>query len=77
MKKKELAALLQSNHEKFIQQLQELSDADFCYASEGKWSAGQQLDHIVRSVSPVNMAMGLPKFIVKWKFGNIFAAPLE
>jgi hypothetical protein len=24
---------------------------------------------LVRSVSPVNMAMGLPKFILTWKFG--------
>ena len=70
MKKEELAILLQDNHAKFIQQMQGLNEVDFCYAPEGKWSAGQQLDHIVRSVSPVNMAMGLPKFIVKWKFGT-------
>lgn len=69
MNKEQLAQLLQTNHTQFIQQLEVLKDDDFCYAPEGKWSAAQQLDHIVRSVSPVNMALGIPKFIVQWKFG--------
>ena len=69
MKKEELAALLQNNHTQFIQQLEQLNDADLCFAPEGKWTAAQQLDHIVRGVSPVNMAMGVPKFVLKWKFG--------
>lgn len=70
MDKEQLAQLLQTNHAQFIQQLQALNDDDFCYAPEDKWSAAQQLDHIVRSVSPVNMALGIPKFIVLWKFGK-------
>ncbi|MEO7529762.1 MAG: DinB family protein [Sediminibacterium sp.] len=65
----ELAALLKKNHTLFINQIEALSDEDLCFAPDGKWSAVQQLDHIVRSISPVNMAMGLPKFILKWKFG--------
>jgi hypothetical protein len=70
MKKEELSALLQRNYTQFIQLIAEISNADFCYAPEGKWSAGQQLDHLVKSVSPVNMAMGLPKFIPKLLFGT-------
>jgi hypothetical protein len=70
MNKEQLAQLLQTNHSQFIEQLQALNDTDFCYAPEGKWSAAQQLDHIVRSVSPVNLALGVPKFIVQWKFGK-------
>jgi len=69
MNKEQIAGLLQTNHAQFIQQLQPLNAADFCYAPEGKWTAAQQLDHIVKSVTPVNMAMGLPKFILQWKFG--------
>lgn len=70
MNKELIADMLRDNHSQFIQQLQQLNEADFCYAPEGKWTAAQQLDHIVRSVSPVNMAMGLPKIIVRWKFGT-------
>jgi hypothetical protein len=69
MQKEKIAELLQNNHAKFIQQLQGLSDADLCYAPAGKWTAAQQLAHIVKSVSPVNMAMGIPAFILKWRFG--------
>ncbi|MEO8174801.1 MAG: DinB family protein [Sediminibacterium sp.] len=69
MNKDQIAALLKTNHAQFISLVQCLNDADLCYAPEGKWTAVQQLDHIVKSVSPVNMAMGLPKFILKWKFG--------
>jgi hypothetical protein len=69
MNKDQLAELLRNNHTQFIHQIEQLNDADLLFAPEGKWSAAQQLDHIVKSVSPVNMAMGLPKFILKWKFG--------
>jgi hypothetical protein len=69
MNKEQIAELLRNNHAKFIQQIQQLNDADLLFAPEGKWTAAQQLDHIVKSVSPVNMAIGLPKFILKWKFG--------
>jgi hypothetical protein len=69
MTREQIAALLQTNHAEFIHQLQDLNDIDFIYAPEGKWSAAQQLDHIVKSVSPVNMALGFPKFILQWKFG--------
>lgn len=70
MNKEEIAQLLEVNHTHFVKQISGLNDADFCYEPKGKWSAGQQLDHLLRSVSPVNMALGLPKFIVQWKFGT-------
>jgi len=69
MNKEQIAERLRNNHTQFIQQIKQLNDADLLFAPEGKWTAAQQLDHIVKSVSPVNMAMGLPKFILKWKFG--------
>jgi hypothetical protein len=50
MNKEQISDLLKTNHAQFIGQIQGLSDADLCYAPEGKWSAVQQLDHIVRSV---------------------------
>ena len=70
MTKEQIVELLHTHHGHFIDRLRELNDADFCFAPEGKWSAGQQLDHIIKAVSPVNMAMGFPKFILKWKFGT-------
>jgi hypothetical protein len=69
MNKEQLARLLRDNHGQFFHQLKSLSDADFCYAPEGKWSAAQHLDHIYRSVAPVNLALWIPKFLIRRKFG--------
>jgi hypothetical protein len=69
MQKEAIADLLLSNHLVFMKRIRELSTEEVQFAPEGKWSALEQLDHIVKSVSPVNMALGLPKFIVKWRFG--------
>ncbi|MEN9686810.1 MAG: hypothetical protein RLZZ28_2596 [Bacteroidota bacterium] len=69
MQKEAIADLLLSNHLVFMKRIRELSIEEVQFAPEGKWSALEQLDHIVKSVSPVNMALGLPKFIVKWRFG--------
>ncbi|MDX2248847.1 MAG: DinB family protein [Bacteroidia bacterium] len=34
-----------------------------------KWSTGQHLAHLIKSTRPVNLALRLPKFILKWRFG--------
>ena len=65
MNKKEIAELLQKNHQEFIEMVNALREEDFSYAPTNKWTAGQQLDHLVRSVQPVNMAFALPKIIFR------------
>lgn len=69
MEKNELAQLLRQNHLQFIEQIRALSDRELLHASPGKWNALQHLDHLIKSISPVNMAMSVPKFILNWKFG--------
>ncbi len=69
MTKETIVETLQNNHEKFMQYLRTLSDTDFVFAKEDKWSAGQQLEHIIKSVGPVNMAMAIPRIFLKWNFG--------
>jgi hypothetical protein len=61
---------LQQNHQDFINYILSLNEHEYEYSANGKWSAGQQLDHIVRSVSPVTMAFRLPKFMLDWFFGK-------
>ena len=70
MTNKEIAELLQKNHQEFIDLIKGLKEEDFCYAPTDKWSAAQQLDHLVRSVQPVNMAIALPKMILQLLFGK-------
>ncbi|MCE3283707.1 MAG: DinB family protein, partial [Chitinophagaceae bacterium] len=40
-----------------------------CY--DGKWSAGQHLDHMIRSVKPLNLAYRLPGWGLRLAFGKM------
>ena len=42
----------------------------YLLAPNEKWSAAEQLDHLIKSVAPVNQALSLPKFALKWLFGK-------
>lgn len=70
MNKSELIALLETNHQTFIQLMEGMSAADFEKQVAGKWTAGQQLEHILRSVSPVSLAFSLPGFVLRLVFGK-------
>ena len=48
-----------------------LSDDDFVFSlNSEKWSAGQQIDHLCRSVEPLNKGLGAPEFALKAMFGK-------
>lgn len=70
MRKPEIIEKLTQNHQKFVDFILSLSEPDFMFAPENKWSAGQQLDHIGRGVSPVKMALTLPKLVPQLLFGK-------
>ncbi len=38
--------------------------------ADGKWSIGEQLEHLIKSVTPINLGLVLPKKILKWKYGT-------
>ncbi|MCG8374141.1 MAG: DinB family protein [Balneolales bacterium] len=40
-------------------------------SAEGKWTTGQQLEHLIKSVTPINNAFLLPKLAIKMRFGSI------
>lgn len=70
MNKSELQARLRENHSAFTAFLQGLDSETFIRSNNGKWTPAQQLDHIRRSVQPVKLAFGLPKFVLKLVFGT-------
>ncbi|NKI33102.1 DinB family protein [Croceivirga thetidis] len=69
MDKEHIISAIVSNHDAFFAKLDSLSDEEFLKQPGNKWSAGQQLDHLIKSVKPVDMAFGLPMFVLKMKFG--------
>lgn len=62
--------LLHSHAEEMIRFIEGLSAPQFVEAPNGKWSAGQNLDHLNKSLSPVNLALRLPRFVLRWLFGK-------
>ncbi len=70
MNKQQIAAKLIENHQIFTDFVSSLSEPDFLFSYNEKWTAGQQIDHIVRGVSPVKMALTLPKFVPNLLFGK-------
>ena len=53
---------------------QQLDEAAFAAEREGRWSFAQNLDHLVRSVTPVARALRLPKMALRFLFGKADAS---
>jgi len=70
MTKAEIQQQLIERHRTFAQAILSLSEDNFLFAQPDKWTAGQQLEHIYRSVAPVKLAFSLPKFISPLLFGK-------
>lgn len=70
MQRDAIANLLVENHKRFTDYLDTFPVESFTHARQGKWSPGQQLDHLVRSVSPVLLACKLPAFLLRLMFGK-------
>ena len=61
LSKEEIISKLKDNHNRLADMVGGLNERDFSAAPAGKWTAGQQLDHIYLSLKPLTMALGLPK----------------
>lgn len=57
----EIKSLLNTSFDNFVDFVNTLPDIRFTASPYGKWSAGQQLDHLTKSIRPVSSAMGFPK----------------
>jgi hypothetical protein len=70
MEKQEIISQLNKSHQEMIDYIDGLDKDDFLFHLVDKWSAGQHLDHILRSIKPVSTALFMPQFILKYKFGK-------
>ncbi len=70
MNKVEIKARLDETYDHFLKFIGNLSEDEFNYAPEGKWSAGQQAQHLIKSTKPLIQGLGVPKFMIKYKFGK-------
>lgn len=70
MSREEIIAKLQEHHMAFIHCIELMEDDQFNFAKEGKWNAGQTLDHLSRAVGALDKALMLPKFLFAGLFGK-------
>lgn len=65
----EIRSQINSSFDHFVDFVQTLPDHRFTATPYGKWSAGQQLQHLIKSARPVATAMGYPKVLLRY-FGT-------
>ena len=70
MNRLELGQGLNENYQSFVDYIHVLEEADFLFAPANKWTAGQQLQHLVLSVKPLNKALLMPKLALTSMFGK-------
>ena len=61
---------LKNSYQSFVDFIQSLDESDFLFAPPNKWTAGQQLQHLVLSVKPLNKALLMPKLALTSMFGK-------
>jgi len=66
----EIQYKLKEGHQKFADIISSLPDGEFLLSANGKWTAGQQLDHICRSVGALNFGLAVPKFLLRLYVGK-------
>ncbi|GER57903.1 hypothetical protein ULMA_00110 [Patiriisocius marinus] len=69
MNKTELRDTLKNSHRTFIEYIRGMTIDEFEFSHQTKWSAGQQLKHIVLCIYPVVQVFGMPNTLIKNKFG--------
>lgn len=70
MKISEIQIELTQRHELFCDYISALSEKEFLFSNNGKWTAGQQLDHICRATSLLPLGLSFPGFLRKLLFGK-------
>ncbi|MFN8277180.1 MAG: DinB family protein [Chitinophagales bacterium] len=65
-----LVAQLQEKYTAFAAHIKSLDATTFEQHAEEKWSAGQQLEHLVLSVRPLRKIMAAPKFLFPLAWGK-------
>lgn len=66
----EIQQQLQSVENEFNRYCTTLTDEQFFYHPEGKWSPAQQVKHLIIAAGNTKLAFALPKFIVHWYAGK-------
>ena len=70
MNKQTIVNSLSNNYRSFIKYINELTTDEYLYSFQQKWTAGQQLEHIVLCLKPLVQVFSLDKLIIEQNFGR-------
>jgi len=68
--KPQIISALTEKVDEFNNYISSLNKEQFEATPNGKWSAGQNLDHLIRAIKPLQPAYSLPKFALTILFGK-------
>ncbi|OEK02138.1 hypothetical protein BFP97_11660 [Roseivirga sp. 4D4] len=77
MNRAEIIGKLEEVYGRLSDFLLDLSQDEYEYAPEGKWNAGQQAEHLSKSVRAVTTGLTVPKLMIGYKFGKANRPSLE
>ena len=77
MQIEQLASELDRVTAEVVQWFEEHGSTRFEYAPADKWSAGQHLEHLIRSSKPLIKALGAPKPFLRISFGKSNGRPVR
>jgi len=77
MDRSEINTELGEHHAAFIARILALAHGQLEGSRNGKWSPAQHLEHIQRAVRPVGLAMLVPKWFLRWRFGKPNRTPRD
>lgn len=70
MDKETIANLLEEKNQTLLKWLEQQESAKWQEGPAGKWTTGQQALHLLQSIKPLNDALSIPKFLLRFKFGK-------
>lgn len=69
MDKEAIADLLEDKHQTLFKWLEQHDLEKWEIGPDQKWTTGQQVLHLLQSIKPLNTALSLPKFILRYRYG--------
>jgi len=70
MDKEAISKLIDAKHQNLIAWLDNQPENTWEYAPKDKWTTGQHILHLTQSAKPLNTALSLPRFFLRYKFGK-------
>ena len=70
MHKDALVQLLEEKHAVLLDWLEQQDKDHWESGPENKWTTGQVALHLLQSIKPLNDAMSMPKFLLRYRFGK-------